>query len=427
MKKASVAVVFLSNGPGELSTWVKPLAENMHKKIKMRPKYKQSIISFRLTLVPCPNATGNENFVANNWNLFDKVTKAKDFWKLLFKPKSFGSWPNKGVVVFLGGDQFWSVLLSARLGYKHMTYAEWISRWPQWNDKIVAMSNKVKERVPKRYRNRCIVVGDLMADLSDSATNQEPLAKGQWVALMPGSKSAKLSVGVPFLLEAADQLASMLPDCNFLIPVAPTTSADEIKSYLQASNPIAKRYSSKIHKFIATKNKDLRRKFITKEGTEIYLHEKPPAHNILSQCDLALTTVGANTAELGALNVPMIVIVPTQHMDVMQAWDGLLGLLGRLPFIKILIGWLISLWRLRKGGFLAWPNISAGRMIVPEKVGKIQPREIAEEAMQWLASKERLMGQKEDLRSLRGQAGAVDAMTSELINLLPKEVEKFIN
>ena len=427
MEKASVAVVFLSNGPGELSTWVKPLAENMHQKIKMRPKYQGSFISFRLTLVPCPNATGNESFVANNWNLFDKVTKAKEFWKLLFKPKLFGSWPNKGIVVFLGGDQFWSVLLSARLGYKHMTYAEWVSRWPQWNDKIVAMSNKVKERVPKRYRDKCIVVGDLMADLSSSATNQENLSKGQWVALMPGSKSAKLSVGVPFLLEAADQLANMLPDCKFIMPVAPTTSAEEIKSYLQPSNPIAKKYSSEIQKFIATKNKILRRKFITRQGTEIYLHEDPPAHNILSQCDLALTTVGANTAELGALNVPMIVIVPTQHINVMQAWDGLFGLLARLPFLKRLIGLFISLWRLRKGGFLAWPNISAGRMIVPEKVGKIQPREIADEAMQWLTSKDRLMGQKEDLRSLRGQAGAIEAMTNELIDLLPKEADKLIN
>ena len=60
------------------------------------------------------------------------------------------------------------------------------------------------------------------------------------------------------------------------------------------------------------------RKLITKAGTEIDLHDNPPAHSPLSQCNLALTTVGANTAELGALGVPMIVIVPTQHLNVMQ-------------------------------------------------------------------------------------------------------------
>ena len=46
---------------------------------------------------------------------------------------------------------------------------------------------------------------------------------------------------------------------------------------------------------------------------------------------MALTTVGANTAELGALNIPMIVIVPTQHILVMEAWDGLIGLIG-IPY-----------------------------------------------------------------------------------------------
>ena len=43
-------------------------------------------------------------------------------------------------VVFLGGDQFWTVLLSARLGYRHITYAEWVARWPRWNDRVAAMS-----------------------------------------------------------------------------------------------------------------------------------------------------------------------------------------------------------------------------------------------------------------------------------------------
>jgi lipid A disaccharide synthetase len=68
------------------------------------------------------------------------------------------------------------------------------------------------------------------------------------------------------------------------------------------------------------------------------LIEQQPAHGVLSQCRLALTTVGANTAELGALGLPMIVLVPTQHLQVMQAWDGGLGILARLPILKWLLG-----------------------------------------------------------------------------------------
>ncbi|WP_320666617.1 glycosyl transferase [Prochlorococcus sp. MIT 1307] len=424
MKEASLVVVFISNGPGELATWVKPLAEKLHTKLLMQPKAKYSPVSLRLVLVPCPNATGNETKAARKWGDFEQITPPTNFWKLLLCPQKYGIWPNKGLVVFLGGDQFWSVLLSARLGYRHLTYAEWVARWPQWNDKIAAMSTKVMKRLPKRYRSRCTVVGDLMADLNNHAKEEQPLSKGTWVALMPGSKKAKLSVGVPFFLEVADILSTIIPECNFLLPIAPTTNIIEIQKFVSSNNPIASQYNTSI-KTIAPQDKSNNlRKLITKQGTEIYLHEDPPAHNPLSQCHLALTTVGANTAELGALAVPMIVIVPTQHLYVMQAWDGVLGLIGRIPGLRRCIGLLISIWRMRKKGFLAWPNISAGRTIVPERVGIITPKEIATEAAQWLQSPERLKGQKEDLQNLRGKPGAVEAMSQEVIKLLPKSLIK---
>ena len=63
--------------------------------------------------------------------------------------------------------------------------------------------------------------------------------------------------------------------------------------------------------------------------------------------------------------------------------------------------------------------ISAGRVVVPERVGAITPEGIADEAATWLDSPERLAGQREDLRSLRGQPGAVAALSRELRNLLP--------
>ena len=137
MSNDSLAIIFVSNGPGELATWVKPLAKELNKQIALSPKASTSSISLNLVLVPCPNATGNENLVAKKWLQFEKIIKAKNFWELLIKPKKFCSWPSKGLVIFLGGDQFWSVLLSARLGYLHMTYAEWIAKWPFWNLSLI--------------------------------------------------------------------------------------------------------------------------------------------------------------------------------------------------------------------------------------------------------------------------------------------------
>ena len=421
MSNDPLAIIFVSNGPGELATWVKPLAQELHKQIALRPKSDKSSISLNLVLVPCPNATGYENLAAKKWFQFETIIKAKNFWKLIFNPHDFGSWPSKGLVIFLGGDQFWSVLLSARLGYLNMTYAEWVARWPFWNDRIVTMSEKIVQKLPKRIHHRCSVIGDLTADLAETEKIDDPLPEGKWIAIMPGSKSAKLKVGIPFFLEVADQISILMPDCKFLIPLAPTTNIDEIKHFGSNKNPITKQYKSRIKSIIKANNEEKRGILITKKSTIILIQEKHPAYSDLSQCELALTTVGANTAELGSLNIPMIVVVPTQHILVMEAWDGFIGLLARLPILKYIIGRLISFLKMRRRGFMAWPNIYAKRMIVPERVGHITPQQIAQEAIDWLNSPSRLIGQKKDLQSLRGSKGAKTKFIKQIINLLEEK------
>jgi hypothetical protein len=405
-------IVLVSNGPGELSTWVRPLARLLHRRLALRPLAPDAPLGLRLVLVPCPNATGTEHRVASAWGLFDQVVPARRFWRLLLRPRRYGIWPAQGVVVFLGGDQFWTVLLSARLGYRHLTYAEWVARWPRWNDRVALMGPAAASRLRPRWRDRAREVGDLMADLSESSRSDEPLPGGPWVALLPGSKRAKLQVGVPFLLETADRLAALHPGCRFLLPLAPTTSLEELLRHAGPANPVAAHYRSGVPRPEGDH-------LITTAGTAILVRQDHPAHGPLSQCALALTTVGANTAELGALGVPMIVLVPTQHLQVMQAWDGWLGLVARLPLLRRLLGVALTAWRLRHRGFLAWPNISAGRPVVPERVGAIEPAVIAAEAADWLDHPTRLAAMAEDLRSLRGRPGAVSALAELVVELLP--------
>ena len=111
MKKKSVAVVIISNGPGELTTWVKPVINNLKKEILTLKSKRHIDFYLRLILVPCPNANGNEYEIAKKWPDLDLVTPAKKFWQLLINPSSFIKWPDSGIVVFLGGDQLWLSLI----------------------------------------------------------------------------------------------------------------------------------------------------------------------------------------------------------------------------------------------------------------------------------------------------------------------------
>ena len=420
MKNEPLAVVIVSNGPGELATWVKPVINELNK--INAPLYESYRMNFtlRLVLVPCPNATGKEFAVAKSWNKFEIITKSKIFWKLLIKPSSFAQWPKKGIVIFLGGDQFWSILLAKRLGYVNITYAEWISRWPQWTNKIGAMNEKVKELIPKKYRNKCQVIGDLMADIK---LNDEISLKDKekhHIVLLPGSKKSKLAIGIPFFLEIADYIAEKNQKINFIIPIAPTTNKSEYLFFQSEKNPIAKYYTSKIKTIKSIKDPNFDYVIETTKNTKIYLINKHPCYEILKECDLAITTVGANTAELAAIALPMLVVLPTQHLNMMNAWDGIFGVIGKISFINRFLTFIIKNFYFKKKKFFAWPNIKAKKMIVPERIGNISPRKIAEEVLLLVKNRDELKNISENLLKERGRKGATKKLAYMIFNSIKK-------
>ena len=414
----SAAVVIVSNGPGELSTWVKPvldyLVEQNHKCINSNlPKYK-----LVLTLVPCPHATGQEFSVANDWQIFDLIIPAKRFLKLLFKPSLFGNWPKKGVVVFLGGDQFWNILLAKRLGYQSITYAEWIARWPRWNLHIAAMNEEVRNKLPKKFKKKCQVIGDLMADINNNLSPINEISNGKWIAILPGSKKAKLSIGIPFFLEVADNISENGDDVNLMIPIAPTTQIKDFLYFQSDKNPITKYYSSKIKSIKKIENSIFDFVLETCKNTKIFILNQNSNHNILSQCKLALTTVGANTAELAAINLPMIVVLPTQHLNAMNAWDGIFGIMGKINLLNRIQTFLIKRYYLKNKKFLAWPNIKANKQIIPERVGIISPKEISDEVIYLLNKNTILLEQKINLLKIRGKKGAIKKLSNLILDAI---------
>ena len=416
MKKESVAVVLISNGPGELTTWVNPVVDEINKINKSLCDEDKQDFTLRLVLVPCPNATGKEFLVANSWNKFELITKSKSFWKLLINPHSFANWPKKGVVIFLGGDQFWSILLAKRLGYLNITYAEWVSRWPKWTNEIAAMNLKVKELIPQRYKYKCKVIGDLMADIKLNSEISLRNKEKNYIALLPGSKKAKLSIGIPFFLEVADHIAKENQNINFIIPIAPTTDKSEYLFFQSNKNPIAKYYSSKIKTIKNFKDSSFDYVIETSKKTKIYLIKKHPCYEILKECDLAITTVGANTAELAAISLPMLVVLPTQHLNMMNAWDGIFGLVGKISFINRFLTFIIKNFYFKKKKFFAWPNIKAKRMIVPERIGNISTIKIAREVLFLIKNRDQLKSIRDNLNEERGEKGAAKKLASIIIN-----------
>ncbi|MEM1310591.1 MAG: lipid-A-disaccharide synthase, partial [Cyanobacteria bacterium P01_H01_bin.153] len=317
-------VVILANGPGEITTWVKPVVAALRAEIPSIEELRISVV-----LSPCPNATGREADVARQYPEVDRVQAAQHFWPFLLRGKTADAWEwrDRGVVLFLGGDQIYPVVIGRHLNYKTVIYAEWFANWPRWIDAFGVMNQALIEQAPDQFRNKFTVVGDLMADgqahLSEQrlAAEQLGLADDEiLIGLLPGSKRAKLTQGMPLLLAIADYIRQRQPRVKFVIPVAPTVDLPTLMAYADPQqNPFHSVFAAPTATLIKADQADQLPYIKTAGGTPIFLWRPFPAHAVTSQCQLCLTTVGANTAELGALGVPMIVLLPIQQLEAMNA------------------------------------------------------------------------------------------------------------
>ncbi|MEG4816902.1 lipid-A-disaccharide synthase [Microcoleus sp. K5-D4] len=417
----TVDILILSNGPGELATWVRPAVQALREQLGNAGT--QARIS--VVLSPCPHATGKEAEIACSYPEVDRVQAPEHFFPFLLSGKTAENWDwhETGVVLFLGGDQFFTVVIGKRLKYRTVIYAEWDARWYRWIDKFAAMKPEVFAKIPQKYAKKFTVVGDLIAEVGNgksgrAGTGTPPLRTIELIGLLPGSKAAKLALGVPLCLSIAQSIHRLRPETRFVIPVAPTIDVQTLAGFADPKqNPCLHLFENASAELHLTERAFLQ----TANNLQVELWTQTPAYDLLSECSLCLTTVGANTAELGSLAVPMIVLIPTQQLDAMKAWDGLPGLLANLPLVgsvfATVINWLI--WQLGKGKLYAWPNIWAQEEIVPELIGKLEPDAVAQLAIDYLSHPNKLAQMGDRLRAVRGESGAA----KKIAELVCEEIE----
>ncbi|QJB44278.1 lipid-A-disaccharide synthase [Dolichospermum flos-aquae] len=402
---SSVDILILSNGPGEVTTWVRPVVKALREQLG----HDISQVRISVILSPCPHASGKEAAIALGYPEVDRVQAAADFWQFLLWGKTAENWDwrNQGAVVFLGGDQLFPVIIGKKLGYKTVVYAEWSARWHNFIDKFAIMKVQVAKNVSPKYIDKFTVVGDLMLEAAENEITskiENPKSQINIIGILPGSKAAKLTQGVPLTLAIAEYIHSKLPQTKFFIPVAPTLDLSTLADFAKPeNNPLAKAFNFQGADLIGDN-------LVTSTGLIVALKSENPAYHLLSQCSICLTTVGANTAELGALAVPMIVLLPTQQLDAMRSWDGLPGILANLPGVGSSFAKLINWWMIKNKGLLAWPNIWAQAEIVPELVGKLQPETVGKMVLDLLENPEKLAAIRDKLRSVRGEGGAAEKL-----------------
>ena len=74
-------VVILTNGPGEVATWVKPVVQAIRRQAQSGSKPDATaVLRISVMLSPCPHASGQEHITLQQYPEVDRVQRADHFF-----------------------------------------------------------------------------------------------------------------------------------------------------------------------------------------------------------------------------------------------------------------------------------------------------------------------------------------------------------
>lgn len=421
-------ITIISNGPGELATWVRPVVRALR---AAAPGAR-----LRIALVPCPYASGSEAETIAGWDRETAPDPTPDFPESLahspievWKPDETvnrllrGPLPSEpGVVLFMGGDQAFGVMLAKRLGQPLFVYTETTGRWAPFVTRFLTSDSDASARLQRRRipASKVAMVGNLMVDAvrrdRDPRLTRRALglhAEEMIIGLLPGSKPFKVKYITPLLLRAAELMHAQNPGLQFVLHQSPWTPLDQIAE--AAAND---RYASVTGGTTARLvTNDDRAVLVTPQGAQIRV--LPPEHHLagMAIADLALTVPGTNTAELAILGVPMLVLLPLNKPEEIPL-DGLPGQVGRIPVLGKWLKRNLVQAAARRIRLTALPNVRAGKMLTPELKGVFPPEEVARTALDLLSSPARRREIKLAISQVMGPSGAADAVVAQVLAAL---------
>ena len=315
-------IVLVSNGPGELYTWVRPVLAELR---RQAPERRVSI-----SLIPCQFASGHETKIAETFGA-DRVTSPKDFLGLLAGNRSaFGPVAHQGAAALLGlgGSAGLALQLAARLRAPAYRY----SFVPYWHTKLQALFVD-SPRTAQRARllgapgSRTEIVGNLVADAVELS---EPVAEpgSPHIVMMCGSRDGFAVHIIPFMLALADALYTHYPDARFVWPVSRLLSEEAL------AQGIAGAEKDTLGGIAGKRDENV---VFTPGGARLELVPESTRYAHMRAADLAVTIPGTNTLELGIAGVPSVVLLPLNKPEVIPLegpghWLSLLPLVG--PSLK---------------------------------------------------------------------------------------------
>lgn len=347
-------IVLVANSPGELSALVKPVAEEFS-----HDKTKRLI----LVLTPCQYTSGREIEFVKSLNGIEEVVTSAEYKKwIIFIQRPKITFSERGVVLFLGGDLAHAMLIARKLKYPAYAYIDERIAWKKFYRKFFVPDRSTYDKFSRSTpADKLEIVGDLMVDSVAGLKKWAPEANV--VTFMPGSRKWEIDYMTPLYQEIMALIRKELPEARFQL----------VSSSFVPAQPIA---GAKTIGFEAIYNSEV-----------------------------IVTIPGTNTAKTAARGIPLVVVFPLNHPEVIPM-EGIADLIGKLPVVgKLFKQWVAETVN-RKTKYFALPNQKANHEIAPEIRGIIDPLGVAMKVVELLKNPEQRKLMSEDLIAAMGRPGA---------------------
>ena len=357
-------VTILTNGPGELWGWVRPVVSELRKRGH----------TISLWLLPCQFSSGYEREAASFLGV-DKLEGpfgAAQTWQDITLEKT-------DAIIHLGGDIAFGLRMAKAAGVSLTIYSYRAAKKIKEAKQLVAYGEQIFNDI-----QGVSVIGDLVKD--SLTMDLTPSGDLQWdwpklensprVLFLPGSRPAIRKAALEWLSELNIYLKKKIPNVRVRTLFSQFMPDSEFNKWRRA-------------------------------GLE-------PVHCgagiAMKNADYALTSPGTNNFELMHCGLPGLVVAPEKFLKLIPV-AGMLGLLANLPLIglklrRIGIEKVLKRWN----GFISLPNRTANKKILNELYGDITPEDVAGEIFKDLSDPEKLNSTREELLKMSGEAGAASRL-----------------
>ena len=356
-------ILLLTNGPGELSTWVPPVLSRLRREVPGA--------RIELFLIRDQFAAGTEQAKARALCL-DALSGRGGLARRLLSGRS----RRRGVVLMLGGAPRDAVLLGRATGYPAFSYTFDAKAYHPALQAVLVDSQRTRLAMQAKWAGpaRITVVGNLVVD----ALNEAPLqpAPEADVLLFAGSRPFAARYLLGFLLAVAEEMAAQQPGlrfawvCSRLLPEALVNEALEGRLVKDLGGVGASWAEGGLR---------------TGRGLEVAVLDEPQRYWAMRRASLAITIPGTNTLELALAGLPSLVLLPLHKPELLPlegVWHWLLSMPGARALKREFVRRLAA-----RVPYLALPNQWLDEQVFPELRGVFSPAEVAAVGLELLVPK----------------------------------------